>query len=205
MFWSWIAFIGASTALIVSPGPTFLVVISNALSEGRRAILPNMLGVAAADLILMTLSVIGVGSLVAAAPSLLWAIKIAGAVYLAWLGVTLVRARAFSVRAQTEQTGLSARTMWARCFWTTVLNPKGLVFFFAFLPQFYVQGLPLWQQLGLLVATFIVLSASGVALWSLFASRLAGTTSAWILTAQRATGAALMLVALGTLLSGWFW
>ena len=89
---TWLAFSAASAVLLVIPGPTILLVISYALGQGMRAALPLAVGVALGDLTAMTLSMLGVGALLAASAMLFTALKWIGAAYLVWLGIKLWRA-----------------------------------------------------------------------------------------------------------------
>src|SRR5919108_3219710 len=89
---TWLAFAAASTVLLIIPGPTILLVISYALGRGMRTALPVAAGVALGDFTAMTLSMLGVGALLAASDMLFTALKWIGAAYLIYLGVKLWRA-----------------------------------------------------------------------------------------------------------------
>src|ERR1700745_4319951 len=91
-FESWAAFTAASTVLLVIPGPTVLLVVSYALGQGWRTALPMAIGVALGDFTAMTLSMLGLGALLAAAAQLFPVLKWIGAAYLVWLGIKLWRA-----------------------------------------------------------------------------------------------------------------
>ncbi|MFT5639132.1 MAG: threonine/homoserine/homoserine lactone efflux protein, partial [Paracoccaceae bacterium] len=82
----WLAFVAASSIVFLVPGPTILVVLSYALSQGRRVAVASALGVATGDLITMTTSLIGLGALVATSASLFGVLKWIGAGYLIYLG-----------------------------------------------------------------------------------------------------------------------
>ena len=86
---TWLAFAAASTVLIVIPGPTILLVVSYALGQGWRTALPMAVGVALGDFTAMTLSLLGLGALLAASATVFTMLKWAGAAYLVWLGVKL--------------------------------------------------------------------------------------------------------------------
>src|SRR5215472_12545943 len=89
---TWLAFAAATTVLLVIPGPTILLVISYALGQGMRTALPVAIGVALGDFTAMTLSMLGLGALLASSSLLFTALKWAGALYLVWLGIRLWRA-----------------------------------------------------------------------------------------------------------------
>src|SRR5918997_4338499 len=88
---TWLAFAAASTVLIVIPGPTILLVVSYALGQGWRTALPMAVGVALGDFTAMTLSLLGLGALLAASATVFTILKWGGAAYLVWLGVKLWR------------------------------------------------------------------------------------------------------------------
>src|SRR5215470_2750453 len=88
----WAAFVAASAILLIIPGPTVLLVVSYALGQGWRAALPMAVGVALGDFTAMTLSMLGVGALLAASAGLFTALRWLGAAYLIWLGIKLWRA-----------------------------------------------------------------------------------------------------------------
>jgi threonine/homoserine/homoserine lactone efflux protein len=89
---TWLAFTAASAVLLVIPGPTILLVVSYALGQGWRTALPMAIGVALGDFTAMTLSLLGLGALLAASATLFPILKWAGAAYLIWLGIKLWRA-----------------------------------------------------------------------------------------------------------------
>src|ERR1044072_684549 len=89
----WLAFVAASSILLVIPGPTVLLVVSYALGQAWRTALPMASGVALGDFTAMTLSMLGLGALLAASATLFTVLKWVGAAYLVWLGITLWRGR----------------------------------------------------------------------------------------------------------------
>ena len=91
-FEAWLAFAAASTVLLVIPGPTVLLVVSYALGQGWRTALPMAVGVALGDFTAMTLSMLGLGALLATSATLFTALKWLGAAYLVYLGLKLWRA-----------------------------------------------------------------------------------------------------------------
>ncbi len=176
----WAAFVAASAVLLVIPGPTILLVVSYALGRGWKVAAPVATGVALGDLTAMTLSMLGVGALLAGSATLFTAVKWLGAGYLVWLGVKLWRAGArLDAEARTEPA--PAGRMLAHAWLVTVLNPKSIVFFVAFLPQFLDPGRPFWPQVAVFEATFVVLAfanAFGYALLAARARRLAASPRA---------------------------
>lgn len=169
----WLAFASASAALLLIPGPTVLLVLSYALSQGRRVALATVAGVALGDLIAMSASLAGLGALVLASSQLFLLLKWIGAIYLVYLGIKLFRsAKGASLALPHEASATSPRKVFAHAAAVTALNPKSIVFFIAFVPQFINPAAPLAPQFGLLVATFIGLAAVNALAFALLADRL---------------------------------
>jgi threonine/homoserine/homoserine lactone efflux protein len=169
----WLAFAAASSLLLVIPGPTILLVISYGLGQGWRAALPTAIGVALGDFTAMTLSMLGVGALLAASATLFTALKWAGAAYLVWLGIKLWRAGG-RLDAEPRTSSSTAIKMAGHAWLVTALNPKSITFFVAFLPQFLDLNGDFWTQLVIFEATFLVLAFANALGYGLVASR-AGT------------------------------
>jgi threonine/homoserine/homoserine lactone efflux protein len=169
----WLAFAAASTALLVIPGPTLLLVLSYALGRGWKVALPMALGVAAGDFTAMTLSLLGVGALLASSAALFTALRWIGAAYLVWLGIRLWRAGgALDARPRTEAGRPSH--MFAHAWLVTTLNPKSILFFVAFVPQFLDPGRAFLPQAAILVATFVSLAILNTLLVARLGSRAGG-------------------------------
>src|SRR3712207_6098413 len=117
---SWTAFALASLALLAVPGPTILLVVGQSLGAGgRRGALPRVAGVALGDLTAMTLSLAGLGAVLAASAILFTLLKWAGAAYLVWLGLRLWRAPVMAEAAPPLPAGRAMRDAWL----VTALNP----------------------------------------------------------------------------------
>lgn len=166
----WLAFVAASAALLVIPGPTILLVISYGIGQGWRAALPSAVGVALGDFTAMTLSLLGIGALLATSATLFTVLKFAGAAYLIWLGIKLWRAGR-SLSTQSDAAPSSPLKMVARLWLVTSLNPKGITFFIAFLPQFLDPRADFWTQLLIFEATFLCLAFANALTYGLVASR----------------------------------
>ncbi len=172
----WLAFVAASTALLLIPGPTVLLVLSYALSQGRSVAVASAIGVATGDLIAMTASLAGLGALVATSASLFTVLKWIGALYLVWLGFKLLRAAPSSGLIATAQPGkVPSRRVFGHNAVVTALNPKSLAFFTAFVPQFIVPTAPLIPQFAVMIATFVSLAAINSLAYALLADRLRTT------------------------------
>jgi threonine/homoserine/homoserine lactone efflux protein len=193
---TWVAFALAAAALLAVPGPTVLLVVGQSLGAGRRNALPLVAGVALGDLLAITLSLAGLGAVIATSATAFTALKWAGAAYLVWLGVGLWRAPVESGAAPP----LTGRRALRQAFLVTELNPKGIAFFVAFVPQFLDPALPFLPQAALLVATFVALAALNAACYALLAGRVSGAVRrpevrGWL---NRAGGTALVGAGLAT-------
>ncbi len=177
-FETWLAFALASSLMLVIPGPTVLLIVSYALGQGWRAAIPMALGTTLGDFTAMTLSLIGVGALLATSATVFTALKIAGAVYLIWLGVKLWRSDGAPTVGTSSEKPAAIR-MFLHAWLVTALNPKGITFFIAFVPQFIDTTAPLIPQLAIFEATFLTLAfcnSFGYALIAARAHTLAGRT-----------------------------
>lgn len=154
-FETWLAFTAASFAMLIIPGPTVMLVVGYALGEGRRAAFGTMTGVLLGDLVAISLCAVGLGALLAASATVFMVFKFAGAAYLVWLGVRLWRAPVDPAAVEQAASGRGRRAVHG--FVVTALNPKGLAFFVAFLPQFMTADAPVLPQLAILAPTFVVL------------------------------------------------
>lgn len=169
-FETWAAFAAATAVLLVIPGPTILLVVSYALGQGWRTALPTAAGVALGDFTAMTLSMLGVGALLATSATVFTALKWAGAAYLVWLGIKLFRAGG-TLDAKPREDAVSSLKMLGHAWLVTALNPKSITFFVAFLPQFLDPKADFGTQMLIFEATFVTLAAANAFGYALVASR----------------------------------
>ena len=164
----WLAFAAASAVLLAIPGPTVLLVVAYALGQGKRAAMATTAGVALGDFTAMTASLLGLGLLLATSATLFTILKWAGAAYLVYLGIKLWRTPVANPD-MPEPTLVSTRRMLAHTWLVTALNPKSIVFFMAFLPQFLDPTRPLLPQLLVMEATFLILATLNAAAYATLA------------------------------------
>lgn len=172
----WLAFTAASTALLLIPGPTVLLVLAYAVGQGRRVAVPTAVGVALGDLVAMSASLAGLGALVLASSNLFVALKWAGAIYLVYLGVRMIlgeRETVLHVRANAD--ALTPRAAMGNAAVVTALNPKSIVFFIAFVPQFIDPAAAFLPQAAILTTTFVALALINALAYALAADRLRAT------------------------------
>lgn len=169
-FGLWLAFASACFILSVIPGPSVLVVTGQAISNGSRAALICILGEILGGVCLMFFSLLGVGQVVAASPLAFQAIKWAGVAYLIYLGLKeIIGAR--HIMADAEGAPVSKGSFGAG-FWTSLFNPKSLVFYLAFLTQFVNVNAPLTVQYVTLIVTAATVAAVVLSAYALFATSL---------------------------------
>ena len=170
----WLTFVVASTALLVIPGPTLMMVLSYAMTQGRRVAIASALGVATGDLIAMTLSVIGLGALFLTSSLAFTVLKWVGAVYLVYLGLRML----WSARSPAETTlmnkpdGQRAGKVFRDLTTVTALNPKSNTFFVAFVPQFIDPAASFAPQASILIATFVTIAGINALVFALAANAM---------------------------------
>ena len=169
-FETWVAFAAASSVLLVIPGPTVLLVVSYALGQGWRTALPMAIGVALGDFTAMTLSMLGLGALLATSATLFTALKWVGAAYLVYLGIKLWRAGG-TLDAAPRTDAVSAAKMLGHAWLVTALNPKSITFFVAFLPAFLDPKADFLTQMLVFETTFLLLAFANAFGYALVASR----------------------------------
>lgn len=198
----WLAFVAASLALLVIPGPTVLLAVSYALSRGRRVALATVAGVTLGDIVAMTASLAGLGALVLASAVLFTVLKWAGAVYLVYLGINMLRSAGTSLPGEVLPGEVlpvagEGRRVVRNAFAVTALNPKSITFFIAFVPQFIDPERALLPQFAILETTFVVLASSVVMTYALLAARLRGHIARRGTLAWMHRGGGLALLGLG--------
>ena len=190
----WFAFAAASAVLLVIPGPTILTVISYSMTHGRRANVPLLAAVALGDSTALVVSLLGLGALLATSAFWFTVVKWIGGLYLLYLGVKLLRAGISTTDIKPPSVPRSRWRLFANTYVVTALNPKGIVFFVAFLPQFISQSAPVTPQLWLLAITFVTMATLNATLYAAFAASASRVLSSPV--AQRRFN-----IAGGTLLS----
>ncbi|MDX1375263.1 MAG: LysE family translocator [Burkholderiales bacterium] len=167
---TWLAFAAASAVLLVIPGPTILTVLSYALAHGRRANVALVAAVALGDSTALAVSVLGLGALLAASAFWFTVVKWIGGAYLLYLGVRLLRSGLAAPAASGVPVPAASRwTLFANTYLVTALNPKGIAFFVAFLPQFVSAQAAIAPQLWTLAVTFVALASLNATLYAAFA------------------------------------
>ncbi len=199
----WAAFAAASAVMLAIPGPTILLVISYALGHGRRTAGATVAGVALGDFTAMTASMLGLGALLATSAAIFTVLKWVGAAYLVRLGIKLWRAPV-GEDAITSRDAEKGRPLgiFLHAYVVTALNPKSIIFFVAFLPQFLDTSRPVLGQMVVFEITFLVLATLNATLYALMASAARSTIrKPSVQRAVNRTGGSL-LIAAGVLTAG---
>jgi len=194
-----LAFLAATLLFAAMPGPAILYAAARTLAQGRTAGLKAAFGIAIGGLVHVAAAALGLSALFHAVPPLYAAVKLAGAAYLIWLGIGMIRARA-SDAALPQPPAQTAARAFRQSILVEVLNPKTALFFVAFLPQFVdpAAALPVPVQFVILGATVTAIFGAADVIAVVFAAAIAsrvaasGRTALW---ANRAGGA--LLVGLG--------
>ena len=202
----WLAFVAASAVLLAIPGPTILLVISYALGHGRKATTATVAGVALGDFTAMTASMLGLGALLAASAAIFTALKWIGAAYLIYLGIKLWRIPVSANAGEAEEGETSKERpfrIFLHTYAVTALNPKSIIFFVAFLPQFLDTSKPIAVQMIIFEVTFLVLATLNATTYGLMASMARKTIrKPNVQRLVNRTGGTLMIGA-GLIAAGW--
>lgn len=203
MHWSvWIGFVAASALIGLLPGAGVTSIIGYALGSGRRTALASVAGIALGNLIAITFSLAGVGAVLRASAVAFVALKWIGAAYLVTMGlITIVRSRADAEAAASATAApISVRVAFLSNAAVGAFNPKTLVFFVAFVPQFIDARGDYLLQAAILVATFCAVVAAtdtAYALAAAHASQLVKNSRA-MLWSKRAGGGVLIAAGVAT-------
>ena len=188
----WLVYAVAAIGLSLTPGPNGLLSLTHGACFGFRPTIHTVFGGALGFFTLIATSLAGMGALLAASERAFTIAKWIGAAYLVYLGVRLWRAPAPVVTlAKQDVVSRKARPfrMFSQGFLVAVSNPKGLIFFAAFLPQFVVPNVPYIVQLAVFGGTFVVIEI----VYELFLAAMAQRITPWLARYgrwfNRATGA----------------
>lgn len=193
-----IVFAAVALIGIATPGPTVLLALTNGSRLGFKASLPGMAGAVLSDFVLIAAVALGLGALLAASEFWFSMVKWAGVAYLAYLGIRLLRSDG-ALQLPQDGSGAelpSARAVFLRSFLVAVTNPKGYLFFSAFLPQFVVAGQPQIPQYALLAVVFAAIDFTIMAAYAAAGAKAIRLLKArGVLWLDRACGGALLALA----------
>ena len=182
---TWLLYVAAVFVLTVTPGPSVLMCVASGIAHGAKRTLFCALGSVTAVVCIMAASALGLGAILAVSETLFAVIKWLGVGYLLYIGVTTLLAKNvdFAIAdAQASTEKIPAHRLFLNGLLVGASNPKALLFFTAFFPQFLDPSKPQWPQFSVLCATFICFELFWLMFYATFASRIAP----WLRTAGRA-------------------
>lgn len=170
---TWLLYLVAAIGLSVTPGPNSLLVLTHGALHGHRRTLYTVAGGALGFVALIALSMMGIGALLQASMHALLVLKLIGGAYLIWLGIQLWRAPAIQLRPDAARGAqVRGRDMFRQGLLTALSNPKALLFYGAFLPQFIDPARDLLTQFIVMATVFVVVEILVEYLLALLAHRI---------------------------------
>jgi len=197
-----LAFIAVSIAVIVIPGPSIMLIVSNGLQDGRRAALITVAGTSIAMLIQLTLALAGLTSLIATLTGALDWLRWIGIAYLLYLGLRRWRGATEDTAGDSDARQHNG-SAFGQGFMVSLLNPTTMLFFVAFFPQFLTEDATALPQLLQMAATFWAMALGFDTLYALASARLSALLEAprWARLRNRAAGAILIGAAIALILA----
>ncbi|HSI54421.1 MAG: LysE family translocator [Ramlibacter sp.] len=168
---TYLLYVAAVALLIVTPGPTMLMCMTNSLNHGPRRAMTSVAGAVTAVLCVMVLSAMGLGALLATSETAFTIAKVVGAAYLIWLGIKTFRSTAV-LSVEEEGASPKQRSFYLQGLLVGASNPKAVLFFAAFFPQFLNPAAPIVPQFALLALTFMAFEFTVLTLCALGVARL---------------------------------
>ena len=200
-FDAWIAFSIATAILILIPGPTIMLTVAHATTHGPSRAMYTVSGAGLACVVHMFICAAGIGWLMGMAAGWFEVLRWFGVAYLVYMGIQQWRAPAEPNGANGGPTG-SRQSLFMQGLLITLTNPKGLLFFAAFLPQFVDPALPAAAQFTVLGVTYVTIAVVLTAAWGIFAGRIAGLLKGRRSALVRNRAVAVVLIGAGVLLAG---
>ncbi len=157
-----LAFTAATLLLAATPGPDMTLSISRALSQGKSAAFFIVVGTSLGCVVHTLLVAFGISALITASPTAFMILKTGGAAYLFWLAVQAIRYGSTLTVKRVDDTGASALANISTGLWVNLLNPKVIIFFMTFLPQFVTANDPAVTQKLLFLGFFFIVAAMPV-------------------------------------------
>ena len=151
---TWLIYLIAAVGLSLTPGPNSLLALTNGALHGHRRTLWTVAGGALGFVAVIALSMLGIGALLQASASALLVLKWVGGAYLVWLGIQLWRAPPLQLQPSADTPFARRSQLFRQGLFAAVSNPKALLFYGAFLPQFLDPARSLWLQFAVMAGTF---------------------------------------------------
>jgi threonine/homoserine/homoserine lactone efflux protein len=154
-FSTWVLYAAAAVGLSLTPGPNGLLALTHGALYGTKKTLATIFGGLLGFAAVIGMSMFGIGALLQASSDLLTVLKWVGGAYLVWLGIQVWRSEPIGVQNPTSHTISKPSRLFSQGFLSAVTNPKGILFFVAFLPQFIDPNRSLFVQFLVMAATFV--------------------------------------------------
>lgn len=173
---TWLIYLLAATGLSLSPGPNGLLALTHGALHGHAKALYTICGGALGFVVVIALSMFGIGALLKTSLVWLTVLKWAGGAYLVWLGVQVWRSPPVGLELSGDAAARDGASMFRQGLLSALTNPKALLFFAAFLPQFIDPARSLWLQFVVMAGTFALIEIAT----ELLIARLAQRISPWL-------------------------
>lgn len=173
---TWLIYLLAATGLSLSPGPNGLLALTHGALHGRRKALYTIFGGAAGFVVVIALSMFGIGALLKTSLVWLTVLKWIGGAYLVWLGIQVWRSPPIGLDAQAAFEPRNGGSLFRQGALSALTNPKGILFFAAFLPQFIDPARSLVVQFAIMAGTFALIEIGT----ELFIASMAHRVSPWL-------------------------
>ena len=154
-FGTWVLYAAAAVGLSLTPGPNGLLALTHGALYGTKKTLATIFGGLLGFAVVIGMSMFGIGALLQASAELLTVLKWVGGAYLVWLGFQVWRSEPLGIADTASRTSLGSSKLFSQGFLSAVTNPKGILFFVAFLPQFIDPNASLFLQFVIMAATFV--------------------------------------------------
>ncbi len=173
---TWLVYLLAAIGLSLSPGPNGLLALTHGALHGRRKALYTIFGGALGFVTLIALSMFGIGALLKASLAWLTVMKWVGGAYLVWLGIQVWRSPPIGIEVRAATQPRAGGSMFRQGALSALTNPKGLLFFAAFLPQFIDPARSLFVQFAIMAGTFAAIEIAT----EIFIASMAHRISPWL-------------------------
>ena len=154
-FATWALYAAAAVGLSLTPGPNGLLALTHGALYGTKKTLATIFGGLLGFAAVIGMSMFGIGALLQASAELLTLLQWVGGAYLVWLGIQVWRSEPLGIASPESRTSLGSSKLFSQGFLSAVTNPKGILFFVAFLPQFIDPSKSLLIQFLIMAATFV--------------------------------------------------
>jgi len=173
---TWLIYLLAATGLSLSPGPNGLLALTHGALHGRRKALYTIFGGAFGFVAVVALSMFGIGALLETSLTWLMVMKWVGGAYLVWLGIQVWRSPPISIEVRGSAEPRAGWSLFQQGALSALTNPKGLLFFTAFLPQFIDPARSLFVQFLVMAGTFAAIEIAT----EVFIASMAHRISPWL-------------------------